>query len=1138
MILSVNLYGSRLCASIILSNKQYIYDKSLDDDTRLYFAYQPENNWCLDYELNSTNSLHKFEQGNCFRFLIQLLKLSKEERESKIKALAKQCQGVIIQEGGEEIEMDSKWINNFIPNMICDVIDRLYASLDPNRCCDLKSVSLIIPKELANEQLPILKRVRDLCQPYKLLCVDEHLALILPYLYYGHIDRNDSTILLLDLEEVRFSYCIIRIYQGSVVFLCSKTIPSLSGHVLTRYLIKFASLRYKQMVSSSLIKDITDIDKLYELFDTAKMALTTNLFYSIPLTRIGGKVDVTIRRKEWDALLSLPLHIIKQYIFHDLKQLSLKSEVIDYVVSVGGNSSIPIIRSFLQTCFPYADHTCSNQQYPSTLGSCLLQSNQAFSLKQSEYCYRVLVDEDHYCLVGYSLQCLTRDIMIVPVETHNSCSGLVRILVERCHTNQLTKALNMPYEQAKDEKVWEYVFGYHYTVNFRPYPGESMFNYVANYSTPILPQLKKECVEIDVQMVEDNRVILSIQQLHKGIPLTDTQLRFICHNGIVIEDTTTSYSAIPANYIFQSNHNTSTNVLSSSSSIISSSIIHSVLTDRSTSSILSIQPSDSLPALESPLYITCQNHFLRTANLPQLINYYPELSSPSSKQDLLQISSDNAVFQVSDNPSFSLAPSNQRLNKRLFFKGPEVRISPITVCCYEGHFNNGKRQGKGREFSISHETVYQGQWINNQYNGNGTLWREDNSRIEGVFTNGLLNGKGTLFHPNDTVAFIGTFKDGKKNGNGQEYEEDGSIYNGDYLNDYRNGEGSISNNGKEIFKGYWKNGLKHGHGREIMNQSIYNGDYYNGYRHGKGIQTRFDGQVIYNGEWQYDKRHGKGTIYMKNNDVYEGEFVDNLREGIGKQYHNGKLVYEGGFAGGEYCGQGTLYNHETGLVKMEGDFKSGKLNGTGCIYDEEGKLSYKGEVSDNYPNGKGIQYLPTGEKYEGEFNNGRLHGSASVYSADNSLICKGDFIYGKLHGEGYSQDSQGLYQGSFQNGEKCGKGRLCLFCGDEYEGEFEKDYYNGYGIMRGKDGQVLYEGEWRNGVRCGYGRCYFGNGEFYCGMFHDNMMNGKGTYYYATGQPRFVGEFRNDKRNGEGTEYDIHGAILEQGFYVNGEQLI
>ena len=92
--------------------------------------------------------------------------------------------------------------------------------------------------------------------------------------------------------------------------------------------------------------------------------------------------------------------------------------------------------------------------------------------------------------------------------------------------------------------------------------------------------------------------------------------------------------------------------------------------------------------------------------------------------------------------------------------------------------------------------------------------------------------------------------------------------------------------------------------------------------------------------------------------------------------------------------------------------------------------------------------------------------------------------------------------------------------------------------MRGKDGQVLYEGEWRNGVRCGYGRCYFGNGEFYCGMFHDNMMNGKGTYYYATGQPRFVGEFRNDKRNGEGTEYDIHGAILEQGFYVNGEQLI
>ena len=225
MNLSINLYGSRLFASIILSNKQYIYDKSLDDDTRLFSAYQPENNWCLNHELNSTNSLHEFEQGYSFRFLIQLLKLPKEERESRIKSLVKQCQGVISQEGGEEIEIDSGWINDFFPNMVCDVIERLYTSLDPLRYCDLKNVSLIIPKDLANEQLPILKRVRDLCQPYKLLCVDEHLALILPYLYYGHIDRNDSTILLIDLEDARFSYCIIRIYEGSVIFLCSKTIP-------------------------------------------------------------------------------------------------------------------------------------------------------------------------------------------------------------------------------------------------------------------------------------------------------------------------------------------------------------------------------------------------------------------------------------------------------------------------------------------------------------------------------------------------------------------------------------------------------------------------------------------------------------------------------------------------------------------------------------------------------------------------------------------------------------------------------------------------------------------------------------------------------------------------------------------------
>ena len=58
-----------------------------------------------------------------------------------------------------------------------------------------------------------------------------------------------------------------------------------------------------------------------------------------------------------------------------------------------------------------------------------------------------------------------------------------------------------------------------------------------------------------------------------------------------------------------------------------------------------------------------------------------------------------------------------------------------------------------------------------------------------------------------------------------------------------------------------------------------------------------------------------------------------------------------------------------GITRKE--FEENEYHATD-FYDEEGKLSYKGEVSDNYPNGKGIQYLPTGEKYEGEFNNGRL----------------------------------------------------------------------------------------------------------------------------------------------------------------------
>ena len=90
--------------------------------------------------------------------------------------------------------------------------------------------------------------------------------------------------------------------------------------------------------------------------------------------------------------------------------------------------------------------------------------------------------------------------------------------------------------------------------------------------------------------------------------------------------------------------------------------------------------------------------------------------------------------------------------------------------------------------------------------------------------------------------------------------------------------------------------------------------------------------------------------------LYEGSFVKGLYEGQGTLYRNGKKVYVGAFAGGIPQGEGKAYGN-SGRADSWGTYADGEfVAGQTVLYDENGKIQYRGEVSNGQYEGKGSLY--------------------------------------------------------------------------------------------------------------------------------------------------------------------------------------
>lgn len=137
-------------------------------------------------------------------------------------------------------------------------------------------------------------------------------------------------------------------------------------------------------------------------------------------------------------------------------------------------------------------------------------------------------------------------------------------------------------------------------------------------------------------------------------------------------------------------------------------------------------------------------------------------------------------------------------------------------------------------------------------NGKGTFIIKNELKYEGDFLNGQITGKGTLIFD----------------------------YNGKSVNR------------GDMFEGIFDNGNIRDGRYTFKDGTLYEGQIFNNRMNGKGKKIDINGNIA-DGQWVNNRMNGEGKFTTLDGTVYEGSFKDNKANGRGKlTYQNGK-IYEG-----------------------------------------------------------------------------------------------------------------------------------------------------------------------------------------------------------------------------------------------------
>ncbi|CAN6486720.1 unnamed protein product [Victoria cruziana] len=185
---------------------------------------------------------------------------------------------------------------------------------------------------------------------------------------------------------------------------------------------------------------------------------------------------------------------------------------------------------------------------------------------------------------------------------------------------------------------------------------------------------------------------------------------------------------------------------------------------------------------------------------------------------------------------------------------------------YEGEFHKGKCSGSGVYYYCM-SGRYEGDWVDEKYDGYGVETWARGSRYRGQYRQGLRHGYGVYrFYTGDVYA--GEWSNGQSHGYGVHTCEDGSRYVGEF-----------------------KWGVKHGLGHyHFRNGDTYAGEYFADKMHGFGVY-RFANGHRYEGAWHEGRKQGLGMYTFRNGETQSGHWQNgNLETPSTQNTHPGSPV--------------------------------------------------------------------------------------------------------------------------------------------------------------------------------------------------------------------------------------------------------
>ena len=216
----------------------------------------------------------------------------------------------------------------------------------------------------------------------------------------------------------------------------------------------------------------------------------------------------------------------------------------------------------------------------------------------------------------------------------------------------------------------------------------------------------------------------------------------------------------------------------------------------------------------------------------------------------------------------------------------------------EGVRKDGKLNGPGILTYLSGDK-YVGEWRNDKFNGQGTLYSSDGSiKNQGIWADHAFVRSESIQQPPTKVGDSTT-------------SSNFSVCQGSDVSKWSSCFGGWTASNANRYVGEWRDGKFNGQGVFLsLAENEFKGDKYfgefkDGLRSGQGTYTHANGNR-YLGEWRDGKINGKGTYTFTNGDKYFGELKDGVRNGQGTYTFANGNRYIGEWKDGKYNGQGTL----------------------------------------------------------------------------------------------------------------------------------------------------------------------------------------------------------------------------------------